>query len=170
MLWPVFMTVVLLAIVVVGIVIATAVDQVPASRPWAAVAALAIAAVPVSIVLHNVLSAVFGGEEEVSFIIALFVAPALIAAGTLGVAVSLSRDARFARVGMSLLLAGAGLVLFAAYAVFALVVTAITGGNPPYQAFIEGIALAVSAATTVIGTVLAVMTRYQVPAATGSSS
>lgn len=170
MLWPVFITVVLLAIVVLGIVIAMAVRQVPASRPWAAVAALAIASFPVSIVLHNVLSAVFGGEEEVSFIIALFVAPALIAAGTLGVAVSLSRDARFARVGMSLLLAGAGFVLFAVYAVFALVVTAITGGNPPYQAFIEATALAVSAATIVIGTVLAVMTRYHVPAATGGSS
>ena len=170
MLWPVFIPVVLVAIVVVGIVIATAVGQVRASRPWAVVAVLAIAAFPLSIVLHNVLSAVFGGEEEVSFIIALLIAPGLIAAGILGVAISLSRDARFARVGMSLFVAGAGFVLFAVYAVFALVVTAITGGNPPYQAFIEGIALAVSAATMVIGTALAVVTRYQVPAATGSSS
>lgn len=169
MLWPVFIPVVLLAIVVVGIVIATAVNRVPASRPWAAVAALAIAAFPVSIALHNVLSALFGGEEEVSFIVALLIAPGLIAAGTLGVAVTLRRDARFARVGMSLLVAGAGFVLFAVYAFFALAVTAIAGGNPPYQAFVEGFALAASAAMMVIGSVLAVMTRYQVPAATGSS-
>ena len=65
--WPLFIAVVLLAIVVIGIVIATAVDQVPATRPWARVAALATAAFPVSIVLHNVLSAVFGGEEALSF-------------------------------------------------------------------------------------------------------
>lgn len=170
MFWPIFIPVALLAIVVVGIVIATAVHQVPAIRPWAAVAALAIAAFPVSIVLHNLLSAVFGGEEALTFIIALLVAPGLIAAGTLGVAVSLSRDARFARVGMSLLVAGAGFVLFAVYAFFALAVTAITGGNPPYQAFIEATALLVSAATMIIGTVLAVVARYHVPATTGSSS
>jgi hypothetical protein len=168
--WPVFIPVVLLAIVVVGIVIATAVKEVPATRPWATVAALAIAAFPVSIVLHNVLSAVFGGEEAVSFIIALLVAPGLIAAGTLGVAVTLSRDTRFAGVGMSLLVVGAGFVVFAVYALFALAVTAITGGNPPYQVFVEATALAVSAATMMIGTVLAVTTRYRVPAATGRSS
>jgi hypothetical protein len=169
-LWPFFVAVVLIAIVVVGIIIATAVDQVPASRPWATVAALAIAALPLSIVLHNVLSAVFGGEEAVSLIIAVLVAPGLITAGTLGVAVTLSRDARFAMVGRSLVVSGAGLVVFAVYAVFALVVTAVTGGNPPYQPFIEATALALSAATIAIGTVLAVVTRYRVPAATRSST
>jgi len=168
--WPLFIAVVLIAIVVVGVVIATAVNQVPAARPWATVAALAIAAFPVSIVLHNVLSAVFGGEEAVSFIIALLIAPGLIAAGTLGVAVTLRRDARFAQVGTSLAVSGAGLVLFAVYAVFALVVTSVSGGNPPYQAFIEATALVLSAATIAIGTVLAVVTRYQVPAATRSST
>ena len=169
MTWPVFIPLVLLAIVVLGIVIASAVNQVPATRPWATTAALAIAAFPVSIVLHNVLSAVFGGEEEVTFIFALLVAPGLIAAGTLGAAITLGRDARFARVGKSLLVVGAGLVLFAVYALFALAVTAITGGNPPYQALMEAIALAVSAGTVVIGTLLAVITRSQVRAATGGS-
>lgn len=170
MYWPLFIAVVLIAIVVVGVVIATAVNQVPGTRPWATVAALAIAAFPVSIVLHNVLGAVFGEEEAVSFIIALLVAPGLIAAGTVGVAVTLRRDVRFARVGTSLLISGAGLVLFAVYAVFALVVTAVTGGNPPYQAFIEATALVLSATTIAIGTVLAVVTRYQVPATTRSST
>ena len=170
MFWPLFIAVVLIAIVVVGIVIATTVNEVPATRRWATMAALAIAALPVSIVLHNVLSAVFGGEEAVSFIIALLVTPGLIAVGTLGVAVMLSRDARFARVGRSLAVSGAGLVVFAVYAVFALVVTTVTGGNPPYQAFIEAIALALSAATIAIGTVLALVTRYQVPAATRSQT
>ena len=168
--WPNFVPLVLLAVVVVGIVMATAVAQVPATRPWARVAALAMAAFPVSIVLHNVLSALFGGEEAVSFIVALLVAPGLIAAGTLGVAVTLSRDARFARVGRSLLLAGAGFVLFALYALFAVVVTAVTGGNPPYQASVEAIALSVSAATMAIGTVLAVLARLRVPVATGGTA
>jgi hypothetical protein len=59
------------------------------------VAVIATAAFPLAIVLHNVLSAFIGGEEAVSFVIALLVAPGFIAAGTLGVALTLSRDARF---------------------------------------------------------------------------
>lgn len=159
--WELFIPVVLFAIVVVGIVIATTVREVPATRPWSMVAVLAIAVFPLAIVLHNVFSAFIGGEEAVSFVIALLVAPGFIAAGTLGVTLTLSRDARFARVGRSMLLAGGGFVLFAVYALFALVVTAIAGGNPPLQAVIEPVVLGVSAAAMTLGAVLAAVTRYQ---------
>ena len=123
-----------------------------------------------SIVLHNVLSAFIGGEKAVSFVIALLVAPGFIAAGTLGVALTLSRDARFAMVGRSMLLAGAGFAVFALYAVFALVVTAIAGGNSPFQAVIERVALGLSAAAMALGAILAAVTRYQLPGATRSST
>ena len=163
--WQLFIPIVLFAIVVVGIVTLTAVREVPATRPWATVAVLAIAAFPLAIVLHNVLSAFIGGEEAVSFVIALLVAPGFIAAGTLGVALTLSRDARFALVGRSMLLAGAGFAGFAFYAVFALVVTAIAGGNPPFQSVIEPVALGLSAAAMALGAILAAVTRLQLPAA-----
>jgi hypothetical protein len=163
--WQLFIPIVLFAIVVVGIVIATAAREVPAIRPWATVAVLATAAFPLAIVLHNVLSAFIGGEEAVSFVIALLVAPGFIAAGTLGVALTLSRDARFALVGRSMLLAGAGFALFALYAVFALVVTTLAGGNPPIQSVIEQVALGLSAAAMTVGATLAAVTRLQLPAA-----
>jgi hypothetical protein len=163
--WQLFIPIVLFAIVVVGIVALTAVREVPATRPWATVAVLAIASFPLAIVLHNVLSAFIDGEEAVSFVIALLVAPGFIAAGTLGVALTLSRDARFALVGRSMLLAGAGFAVFALYAVFALVVTAIAGGNPPFQSVIEQVALGLSAAAMALGAILAAVTRVQLPAA-----
>lgn len=163
--WQLFIPIVLFAIVVVGIVAVTAVREVPATRPWATVAVLAIASFPLAIVLHNVLSAFIGGEEAVSFVIALLVAPGFIAAGTLGVALTLSRDARFALVGRSMLLAGAGFAVFALYAVFALVVTAIAGGNPPFQSVIEQAVLGLSAAAMTVGATLAAVTRLQLPRA-----
>ena len=163
--WQVFIPIVLFAIVVVGIVAVTAVREVPATRRWATVAVLAIASFPLAIVLHNVLSAFIGGEEAVSFVIALLVAPGFIAAGTLGVALTLSRDARFALVGRSMLLAGAGFAVFALYAVFALVVTAIAGGNPPFQSVIEQVVLGLSAAAMTLGAILAAVTRLQLPRA-----
>lgn len=163
--WQLFIPIVLFAIVVVGIVALTAVREVPATRPWATVAVLAIASFPLAIVLHNVLSAFIGGEEAVSFVVALLVAPGFIAAGTVGVAITLRRDARFAQVGLSMLLAGVGFALFALYAIFALVVTSVAGGNPPLQAVIEQVALGVSAAAMALGAILAAVTRLQLPAA-----
>ena len=159
--WQLFSPIVLLAIVIVGIVALTAVREVPATRPWATVAVLAIAAFPLAIVLHNVLSAFIGGEEAVTFVIALLVAPGFIAAGTLGVALTLTRDARFAPVGRAMLLAGAGFALFALYAVFALVVTALAG--PPFQSVIEQVALGLSAVAMTVGATLAAVTRLQLP-------
>lgn len=163
--WQLFIPIVLFVIVVVGIVAVTAVREVPATRPWATVAVLAIASFPLAIVLHNVLSAFIGGEEAVSFVIALLVAPGFIAAGTLGVALTLSRDARFAPVGRSMLLAAAGFALFALYAVFALVVTTLAGGNPPFQTVVEQVALGLSAAAMTVGAILAAVTRLQLPRA-----
>lgn len=156
--WELVIPMLLVGILAIGAVVALAAREVPAVRPWAVGAALAVVAMPVAIVLHSVLSALVGGEEAITFIIALVVAPAGITIGTLGAAFALRSDARFATVGASLALAGAGLLLFSAYTIFALVVTTLEGGNPPYQAPVESIMVPLAIAATVGGAILAVVT------------
>lgn len=156
--WELFVPAMLAAILAIGAVAALAARDVPALRPWAVCAALAIAAMPVAIVLHNVLSALTGGEEAVTFIVALVVAPVGITVGTLGAAFTLRSDPRFATVGSWLALAGAGLLLFAAYSVFALFITTLEGGSPPYQASIEAVILSLTLAATLGGAILAAIT------------
>jgi hypothetical protein len=164
--WQVFIPVVLVSSVVVGVVVASTVREVAATRRWATVAVIGIAAFPVAIVLHNVLSALFGGEEVVSFVVALLVAPGFMAVGTLGVARALTRDERFAQVGAWLVVACGGLALFAIYAVAAVTVTALVRGSPPLQAPIEAVALPLTAAAIALGAGLAAAARLRLPAKT----
>lgn len=89
------------------------------------VAIFGIAAFPVAIVAHNALSAVMGAEEAVSFFIGLIVAPVATSIGTLGVALVLRRES--ARTALALASSGAGMALFVAYIVFAIVSTLVTG-------------------------------------------
>jgi hypothetical protein len=108
--------------------------------------------------VHSVASALIGGEEAVSFILALLVAPAGFAIGTLGAGVVTLRTHR--TLGARIMLAGLGLAIFAGYSLFALVVTTIEGGNPPYQAMIEQFALlaaALAMAAGAIGTALSLI-------------
>ncbi len=134
---------ILLAPVLLGIVLIVIARRYPETRRWALITGVSVAAIPVAIVLHNVLSAIVGGEEGVSFVVALVVAPAGFAVGALGVGLRLARSGRAWEVGVSIAIAGAGMALFVAYMVFAFVVTTIERGNPPYQASIESIVLPV---------------------------
>lgn len=132
----------IVAAVIVGLVLALASRRYPDARPWARLAAISIAALPVGVLVHNVVGALTGGEEATSFVVALVIAPAGFAIGTVGAGLAVAR--RRSEVGASLLVAGAGMALLGLYAVFALVVTAIERGNPPYQASIEAVVLPVS--------------------------
>jgi hypothetical protein len=167
--WQLFIPVVLVSSLVIGVVVASAVRQVAATRRWATVAVIGIAASPVAIVLHNLLSAILGGEEVVSFIVALLVAPLFIAVGTLGVALALARDGRFAQVGIWLIVAGGGVALFALYALLAPAVTALAGGDPSIQAAIEVVVLPASATALATGAAAAAVTRLRLPATRSTS-
>ena len=143
-----------LAMLVVAIVLAIVARGTPHLRPWVTITALGVVAMPAAVVLHNVLSAIVGGEEAVSFIVALMVAPACIAVGVIGAAVVLLRERR--ELGVAVCVAAAGIGLFAAYMIFALVVTTIEGRNPPYQAPVELALLPLGTLAAIGGALLSV--------------
>lgn len=156
--WGVFIIVAVISMLAVAVELYPVARRDRAARPWAILAAASALALPAAIVVHNVASALIGGEEAVSFILALLVAPAGFAIGTLGAGVVTLRSDK--TLGARILLAGFGLAIFAGYMLFALVVTTVEGGNPPYQAILEPLALlaaAVAMAAGAIGTALRLM-------------
>jgi hypothetical protein len=149
--WGVFIIVAIVSMLAVAVELYPVARRDRAARPWAILAAASALAVPAAIVVHNVASALIGGEEAVSFILALLVAPAGFAIGTLGAGVVSLRSDR--TLGGRILLAGLGLAIFAGYMLFALVVTTIEGGNPPYQAVLEPFALLAAALAMAAGAI-----------------
>ncbi len=157
MVWNLFMPVMLFATVALGVEIFLAVRRHPDARRWGVVAVVGVAAFPVAIVLHNVLSALIGGEEAVSFVVALLVAPLLICVGTLGAGAVVRRAGPDRALGNGLLVAGGGLAVLSAYMLFALVVTTIEGTNPPYQAPVEAVAMPVALVAIAVGVLWAAL-------------
>jgi hypothetical protein len=156
--WGVFIIVAVISMLGVAVELYPVARRDRAAGPWAILAAASAVAVPAAIVVHNVASALIGGEEAVSFTLALLVAPAGFAIGTLGAGVVTLRSDR--TLGARIMLAGLGLAIFAGYMLFALVVTTIEGRNPPYQAIVEPFALlaaALAMAAGAIGTALGLM-------------
>lgn len=143
-----------LSMLVVAAVVAIAARTTPHLRPWTIVAVLGVVAMPAAIVLHNILSAFINGEEAVSFIVALTVAPLCIAVGIIGSARVLLRERH--DLGIAVSVAAAGIGVFAAYMLFALVVTTIEGGNPAYQGPIELVALPIGTLASVLGAAMSV--------------
>ncbi len=144
-----------LSMLVVAAALAIATRSTPHLRPWTIVAAVGVVAMPAAVVLHNVFSAIAGGEEGISFVVALMVAPLCIAIGVIGAARVLLRERH--DLGVAVSVAGAGIGIFAAYMVFALVVTTIEGTNPSYQAPVEFVALPLATVATVAGAVMSVL-------------
>lgn len=151
--WGLFIPIILVSTIALGLEVVFAMRDHPAARGAGVIAAFGIAAFPVAIVVHNVLSAFIGGEEVASFILAVLVAPTAIAVGTLGVAVALLRDPRARPLARGLLASGLGLTLVAGYMLFALVVTSLAGTNPSYQPAVEA-AVMLASGLAIVGGVL----------------
>lgn len=154
--WPLFVPLMLAAMLVIGAVLMLVARTSSVGRRWIVLAVASIIALPSAIVFHNVASALIGGEEGVSFVLALIVAPAGVAAGTFGAGVAIARLERWRGLGRALVLAASGIGLLFAYAAFALVVTTIERGNPAYQGQIEAFVLPVSATAMTVGAIWAV--------------
>jgi predicted permease len=161
--WSLFIPIVLLAALAIGVEIAFAMRDHPTIRSVGPIAIFGVVVFPVAIVVHNALSAFTGGEEGVSFILALVVAPAAITLGTIGVAVRL-RDAHATPLFIGFAAAGAGMGLFAAYLVFALGASVVTG-MPAGEPGAEVALLAAAGLTIVCGAAYAafVLVREGVP-------
>ena len=142
--WSLFILAALVSMLVAGAVLLISARRHSALRPWATVVGASVAAMPLAIVLHNLVSALIGGEEAVFFVVALVVAPAAFAVGVVGAGLALTRNASDRSVGVSLLVAGGGMALFELYMIGALLVTTVLGGNPPWQGPIEAVVLPVS--------------------------
>lgn len=90
-----------------------------------------------------------------SFIIALVVAPGAFAVAVVGAGVTLARSPGAWSVGVSLLVAGAGMAVFGLYTIGALVVTTLLGGNAPWQGSVEMVLLPLSLLALVGGSLSA---------------
>lgn len=162
--WPAFFVVAITSSFAIALELYLIAKREPSVRPWVTAAAISACALPVVIVVHNVASALIGGEEAVTFIVALLVAPALFVVAVIGAGLTLrGRDSRLAG---WVLLAGAGMGLFAGYALFALFVTSIIQGEPSYQSTIEIIVLptaALAMAAGAIGAAGVLLARRSLP-------
>lgn len=103
-----FLPVMVLATMLAGIVAALAARAHPRTRVTAAVVACSSFAIPVFLLLHEVLSGVKGDEEPVTFVIALLVAPAAFAVAASFEARDLSDEHRDRLLAGGFLLSGAG--------------------------------------------------------------
>lgn len=166
--WPVFIVALLISMVAAGTVVALASRTHPAARPWATVVGSSVVVMPLAIVLHNVGSALIGGEEVVSFVVALVLAPGAFAVGLLGAGFALARSRDAWRVGVSLLVAGGGMTVFGFYMIGALVVTTVLNGDAPWQGPIELVILSTALLALVGGSLSAVVSSSSPLARHGS--
>lgn len=155
-----------IAALVLGGVIAVAARSDRHLRPWATVTAVGVVAMPLAVVLHNLLSSLIDGEEAVSFILALFVAPVLIAIGVIGSSVVLLRERHDLGIGVALGAAGMG--IFAAYMLFVLVVTTVLGGNPDWQVATDFAAMTTASLVSIAGALWSVVVLVRGPRTTAA--
>jgi hypothetical protein len=146
---------IVLSMLVVGVAVAIAAREIPRVRRWAVVTAIGVAAMPLAIVLHNVLSAFIAGDEAISFVLALNVAPLLILVGIIGAARVLLVERR--ELGIGVALAATGIAVFAVYMLFVLIVTTVLGRNPEWQQVTDAVAMIVAAAASVTGALLSLL-------------
>jgi len=156
MYWPLVILGLMVSAIILALVLATAAQRIPAARRWAILATASAVAIPLAVVLHNVLSAITGGEEAVSFILALVIAPIGFMIALLGGGLAIAGDPGEHDLATSLLIAAMGMAIFGAYGLFALVVTAMYGGTPPYQEAVEDVVVPVSVIALAAGALFAV--------------
>ncbi|HEY6959510.1 MAG TPA: hypothetical protein VI814_11855 [Candidatus Limnocylindria bacterium] len=149
-----------LAALVLGGVVAIAARRVRDIRPWVVVAALGVAAMPLAIILHNVVSAWVGGDEGITFVIALLVAPLCIAVGLVGTAAVLVRQRHALAVPVAI--GAGGIALFALYMGFLFVVTTAVGGNPDWQSYSDALVMTVATLAAIGGALWSVVAIVRV--------
>jgi hypothetical protein len=146
--WPVFFVVAIVSGLAMATLLWLLARSEPGVRRWAIVVTASAAAIPVAIVVHNVLSAFIGGEEAISFVLALLVAPAFLMVGAIGGGLAMMRQPAL---GAPILLYAAGMALFALYSLFALIITTVAGGNPSYQGAVEAVVVPSAALAMLAG-------------------
>lgn len=150
--WQVYVLGLMLASLVIGAEAAYATREGTRGRRSALVTMFGIAALPVAIVLHNLTSAVIDGEETVSFIVGVVVAPAAITLGTSGLALALRRDRLVLAAGFAIF--ATGLAVFPLFFI-ALLVSAAAGSPIETTGAVEALLLPVSLIAVTAGLIVA---------------
>ena len=144
--WEIYIVIVMLASLVVAGEVVFAMANHHRTRTFGIITVFGVVAFPVAVVIHNVLSAMLGTDEAVSFIVGAVIAPAAITIGTLGVAFALRGAQAVASAGFAIF--GAGLAIFPLYLISILVLSAVDAQVVSQETF----------AATMLPVSLAVMT------------
>lgn len=118
---------------VVALIVALLRGDVPAARGWTLVLIGSAVIGPIA----TVLAAPLRLPEGVDALFGVIVTPLGFAAGALGAGLVMVRSGRHRDLGVALLISGGSVALLAIYAGFAVLVTSVAGGTPPYQATVE---------------------------------
>lgn len=151
MIWWFFVPVMVLAMMLLGIVATLAARTHRDVRAAASICALSVVVIPVALVLHNLLGAVVGDDEPVTFALALLAAPASFAVGATLVARQLRHESADTSLSRSFTIASTGVVLMVLYIAFALVVDQLALADVALRARIESIVLPLAALVTAFG-------------------
>jgi hypothetical protein len=146
--WTAFVLLLLVEAVAVAVVVLLAMRRHAVSRVAGTIVVLGVVAAPIAALLHNVLSALVGGEEIVTLLLALVGAPVGIVAGTIAVALSLRAMDHDLAVGLGI--AGAGLALFPLYTLIAIAADAVIGAVP-FHGALETLFLSMCLVVTALG-------------------
>jgi hypothetical protein len=125
--WDAYVVTAMLASLVIAGEAVYAMANYHRTRTFGLITVLGVVAFPVAVVIHNVLSAMLGTEEAVSFILGAVIAPAAITSGALGMAFTLHATNAVAGAGFAMF--GAGLAIFPVYLIATLVLSAVGGGE-----------------------------------------
>jgi hypothetical protein len=131
--WDVYVVTIILASLVLAVEAVYAMADHQRTRTFGLITVFGVVGFPVAVLVHNVLSALLGTDEAVSFIVGAVIAPAAITIGALGVAFTLRYANTLASAGFAIF--GAGLALFPLYLISALAATALGGQAPAQEEF-----------------------------------
>jgi hypothetical protein len=142
----------------ISVIVAFLRADVPEARRWTLVLIGSAIVGP----LAALLAAPLGLPDGFDALVGVLITPIGFAAGAIGAGLVMVRSGRHRDLGVALLISGGSVALLAIYAAFAVVVTTIAGGNPPYQATVElivEIGVATGVSLGMFGAILAYLER-----------
>ena len=97
--WEIYIAAIMLASLIIAIETVYTMADHHRTRTFGVITVFGVVAFPIAVVIHNLVSAVLGTDEAVSFIVGAVVSPAAITIGALGVAFELRAENTLASAG-----------------------------------------------------------------------
>lgn len=141
----------------IAIVVLLVRDDVPDARRWTLLLIGSVTLGPLATLLGGSL----GLPEGLGLLSGLVVTPLGFTVGALGTGLVMVRGGEHRDLGIALLISAGSVALLAIYAGFAVIITSIAAGNPPYQAALELLVELVVATGVFIGGAGAILAYVQ---------